>query len=81
MVSDYDVDEVRKAVGLDEHGCLCCDVSNCCGELPSALDELERLTIILDNIHSLAVSQWSEGSADGWLKVMQLADPGVVEEV
>lgn len=31
----------------------------------------------LDRIHSIAVQKWSEGKEDGWLKIMQLADPGV----
>jgi len=43
-VSDYDVAAVRKQVGMDECGCLCCDPSSCCGELPGALAEIERLT-------------------------------------
>jgi hypothetical protein len=29
----------------------------------------------LDKIHRLAVQQWSRGTADGWLKIMQLSDP------
>jgi hypothetical protein len=29
----------------------------------------------LDKIHKLAVRQWRKGTSDGWLKVMQIADP------
>ena len=38
--------------------------------------DLLYLNATLDKIHKLAVSKWNK-ETDGWLKVMQLADPGL----
>jgi hypothetical protein len=49
-MSDYSTAEVRKRIGaVDEYGCICCDVSICCGELPDALDEIERLELRIES--------------------------------
>lgn len=34
----------------------------------------------LQMIHKLAMAKWSEGKEDGWLKVMEIADPSVDSE-
>lgn len=44
-MSGYDTQLVRKRIGLGlDNCCHCSEASRCCGELPDALDELERLT-------------------------------------
>jgi hypothetical protein len=38
------VESIKRNVRMDEaFGCSCCHKSECCGELPRALDEIERL--------------------------------------
>ena len=44
-------------------------------DLDNAKETIELLNGTLDKVHRYAVHQWSEGKMDGWLKIMQLADP------
>lgn len=41
-------------------------------EFGESSDPFDRLA----KIHRIAVQKWSEGKDDGWLKIMQLSDPG-----
>lgn len=46
---------IKTEVGIDDTGhCACCDVSNCCGALPEALNEIMVLQKKLDTIRKMA---------------------------
>lgn len=48
------VEAIKRRVGMDEaFGCICVDASECCGSLPEALDEIDRLSSKLDQFRKL----------------------------
>lgn len=81
--------EIRKRLGIDEHGCLCCEVSNCCMELPDVLDEIDRLCAevrlkdaVVEAARGVACKPEFTASLHDWaelfraLKALDTAPPG-----
>ncbi len=46
-------------------------------EMDDLRGEVCVLNNTLDKVHRYAVHKWGDGSNDGWLKIMELADPGL----